>query len=52
MTAKSVSKSEIDRLGDRLRAQKSDEDLCMLDTYRLSFVGAYDQVIEKSKSVS
>jgi ppGpp synthetase/RelA/SpoT-type nucleotidyltranferase len=52
MTAQSFSNSEIDRLGDRLRAGETDEDLRMLDAYRFSFVGAYGQVIETSKSLS
>ena len=52
MTAKSVSKSEIDRLGDRLRAQETDDDLRMLDAYRFSFVPAYNRVVEITKSLS
>ena len=41
----SVSKSEIDRLGDRLRETVSPDDLRMLDDYRLSFADAYDEVV-------
>lgn len=38
-----VSKSQIDKLGERLRSdQDSDEDLVMLDAYRRSFSGAYE----------
>ena len=44
MDQASVSKSEIDRLGDRLRETVSPDDLRMLDGYRLSFADAYDEV--------
>jgi len=43
-----VSKSQIDRLGDRLRAGNIDEeDLRLLDRYRLSFSKAYEFVVGK-----
>ena len=43
-----VSKSQIDRLGDRLRAGNIDEeDLRLLDRYRLSFSKAYEFVVRK-----
>ena len=41
----SVSKSEIDRLGDRLRENVSTDDLRALDAYRLSFTKAYHSVV-------
>ena len=41
-----ASKTQIDRLGDRLREGKiSEDDLRMLDEYRLSFSAAYDFVV-------
>jgi putative GTP pyrophosphokinase len=41
-----VTKTQIDRLGDRLkRAGVSDDDLRLLDAYRRSFAGAYEQVV-------
>ena len=41
-----TSKSNIDRLGDRLKAQKtSEEDLRLLDEFRRSFSQAYEKVI-------
>jgi putative GTP pyrophosphokinase len=41
-----VSRSQIDRLGDRLRGESIlQEDLVELDAYRLSFGAAYDTVI-------
>ena len=52
MKAQSLRKTEIDRLGDRLRVQETEDDLRMLDAYRFSFAHAYGQVFEKSKSVS
>lgn len=40
------TRSEIDRLGDRLRLEKlSDADLRELDQYRREFAQAYDHVI-------
>lgn len=41
-----LSKTQIDRLGDRLRRGPIDEaDLRLLDSYRKSFADAYDHVI-------
>jgi putative GTP pyrophosphokinase len=41
-----LSKNQIDRLGDRLRAGDiSDDDLRLLDTYRRSFSDAYETVV-------
>jgi len=41
-----VSKTQIDRLGDRLRAGNiNEEDLRMLDEYRRSFSDAYESVV-------
>lgn len=46
-----ASKSQIDRLGDRLRTgQFTDDDLRELDAYRQSFVGAYEAVISAIRS--
>ena len=46
--AKHLSKSQIDRLGDRLRQQEYGEaELRLLDEYRLTFGSAYDLVIER-----
>ena len=43
-----VSKSHIDRLGDRLRTGNIDEeDLRLLDRYRLSFSTSYEFVVGK-----
>lgn len=42
-----MTKTQIDRLGDRLRKGKiSDDDLRLLDSYRRSFSEAYEVVIE------
>lgn len=41
----SLSKSEIDRLGDRLREAVSPEDLRLLDEYRKSFAPSYQSVV-------
>lgn len=46
------SKSEIDRLGDRLREVISEEDLRLLDAYRLSFANAYIGVIDKIRNTT
>lgn len=46
------SKSEIDRLGVRLRKSVSPEDLRLLDTYRLSFTSAYAAVLQAIKSTT
>lgn len=41
-----LSKTQIDRLGDRLReGSPSEDDLRLLDDYRLSFGEAYDTVV-------
>ena len=41
-----ISKTQIDRLGDRLRSRDiSDDDLRLLDDYRRSFTGAYRTVV-------
>ncbi len=39
-----ISKSQIDRLGERLKLGKSDEDLHLLEKYRQSFRTAHDFV--------
>lgn len=42
-----LTKSQVDRLGERLRAGRhSEEDLRLLDEYRLSFQQAYQHVVE------
>ena len=42
-----LSKTQIDRLGDRLKAgQAIEEDLRILDEYRRSFADAYEQVVD------
>jgi putative GTP pyrophosphokinase len=47
------TKSEIDRLGDRLRSEKlSEADLRELDNYRREFAPAYDHVIALLKNVA
>jgi ppGpp synthetase/RelA/SpoT-type nucleotidyltranferase len=40
-----VNRTDIDRLGDRLRERLSSEDLEQLDKYRRSFRAAYDEVV-------
>src|SRR3989442_7348402 len=46
MPTESFSKSEIDRLGERLkRGDPSDADLRMLDAYRRAFGDAYEFVV-------
>jgi ppGpp synthetase/RelA/SpoT-type nucleotidyltranferase len=42
-----VNKSDLDRLGDRLRGGISPEDLTFLDTYRRGFRNAYDSVVDR-----
>jgi len=45
-TMATLSKTQIDRLGDRLRkGSPSEADLRLLDEYRLSFGDAYDAII-------
>ncbi len=47
------SKTQIDKLGDRLKADKiAPDDLKMLDEYRDSFRKAYDHVFEKLESLN
>jgi putative GTP pyrophosphokinase len=45
-----VSKSDLDRLGDRLRGGISPEDLTFLDTYRRGFRDAYDSVVGRVRA--
>lgn len=52
MGTQSFSKSEIDRLGDRLRAGETEPDLRMLDEYRQSFANAYANVTETTRKLS
>ena len=41
-----LSKTQVDRLGDRLRkGSVAEEDLQQLDAYRRSFAGAYDEIL-------
>ena len=47
-----ASKSEIDKLGARLRESLSSDDLRLLDTYRLSFAPAYAEVIQAIQSTT
>lgn len=45
---KALSKTQIDRLGDRLRGgSRTDDDLLLLDKYRCSFGEAYEAVIKR-----
>jgi ppGpp synthetase/RelA/SpoT-type nucleotidyltranferase len=47
-----LSKTQIDRLGERLRAQDFGEaELTLLDEYRLTFGPAYDRVVERIQEV-
>lgn len=52
MTNADTSKSEIDRLGVRLRESVSPHDLRLLDTYRLSFASAYEEVLQAIKTTT
>lgn len=45
-----VNKSDLDRLGDRLRGGISPEDLTFLDTYRRGFRNAYDSVVDRVRA--
>lgn len=45
-----MNKSDLDRLGDRLRAGISPEDLTFLDTYRRGFRIAYDSVVDRVRA--
>lgn len=40
-----MNRSQVDRLGERLRSRITAEDLTLLDTYRRSFREAYDAVV-------
>ena len=43
-----LSKSQIDKLGERLQAaQRTEADLCELDEYRRSFGEAYEKIVGK-----
>lgn len=46
------SKSEIDRLGERLRISVSREDLQLLDAHRLSFAVSYQEVLTAVRELS
>lgn len=52
MSIQTFSKSEIDRLGDRLREGVSPDDLRMLDAYRLSFAASYQEVLTAVRDIS
>ena len=52
MTNADPSKTEIDRLGVRLRESVSPDDLRLLDTYRLSFAFAYEEVLQAIKTTT
>jgi putative GTP pyrophosphokinase len=43
---KAISKSQIDRLGERLRKGKADDDLRLLEQYRRSFSTSYETVVD------
>ena len=46
-----ITKTQIDRLGDRLRTGTfSDADLRLLDEYRRSFASAYEILIQKIRN--
>lgn len=48
-----LSKTQVDRLGERLRGQAFDEaDLRMLDEYRRTFGPAYDRVVEQVRKTT
>ncbi len=50
---KSISKTQIDRLGDRLRrGQVGDVELRQLDDFRRAFVGAYEEVVTAIRKVA
>jgi putative GTP pyrophosphokinase len=51
MTKDKLSKTQVDRLGDRLRkGDITEADLRLLDSYRLSFAEAYEQVAERVRA--
>ena len=45
LPSSNLSKNQIDRLGDRLRKGRLDDDLRLLDSYRRSFSHSYEEVI-------
>jgi putative GTP pyrophosphokinase len=45
-----MNRAKVDRLGERLRLNITDDDLTMLDTFRRTFRGAYDHVIDSIRS--
>ena len=45
-----MNKSELDRLGERLRSGVTAVDLTLLDTYRRGFRDAYDTVLGRVRS--
>lgn len=45
-----MNKSDLDRLGARLRGGISPEDLTFLDTYRRGFRNAYDSVVDRVRA--
>jgi len=48
LPSRTLSKNQIDRLGDRLRkGDISEDDLRLLDSYRRSFTDAYEEVVGK-----
>lgn len=49
---KEFSRSEIDRLGDRLQITLTPDDLRLLDAYRLSFTGSYQVVINSVRELT
>lgn len=49
----SISKTQIDRLGDRLRKGRfADEELGRLDEFRRSFAGAYEEIVNAVRRVT
>ena len=46
------SKTEIDRLGIRLRESVSPDDLRLLYSYRLSFASAYEEILQAIKATT
>jgi putative GTP pyrophosphokinase len=45
-----MSNATLDRLGERLRAEVSAEDLTQLDAYRRGFRPAYDAVVDRLRT--
>lgn len=53
LMSKELSKTQLDRLGDRIkRGQITEEDLRLLDRYRRSFTPAYEVVVGAIRSRS